>query len=235
MVQLAAAALAFLVLHLGVSGSRLRDLLVARLGEGVYSGLFSLASLGGIVWMAIAYNGAVAENTFIVWDFGPGVQHLGLPVVFLATMLAVPGLLTPNPTAIGGGAVLASADPARGMVRITRHPFLWGVAIWAGFHMLANGDAASIVFFGALLVLSVLGTVSIDAKRRRTYGEAWGRFAAKTSNVPFAAILMGRNGVRLGEIGVFRLAAGLAVFAGLLLAHAQLFRVSPFPGGWVPF
>jgi uncharacterized membrane protein len=31
-----------------------------------------------------------------------------------------------------------------------RHPMLWGMVIWAGAHLLVNGDMASIVLFGGL-------------------------------------------------------------------------------------
>jgi len=76
----------------------------------------------------------------------------------------------------------------RAMLRVTRHPFLWGVAIWAVGHLLVNGDRASIVLFGGMLILAVSGTSSIDAKRRRKLGDKWDAYAAQTSNVPFAAI-----------------------------------------------
>ena len=79
------------------------------------------------------------------------------------------------------------------MLRITRHPFLWGVALWAAGHLMVNGDLASLILFGSLLVLAVFGTGSIDAKRRRALGEKWDAFAAKTSAVPFAAIAAGRQ------------------------------------------
>lgn len=235
MTMLAAAAAFFLAIHLLVSGTRVRDALTGALGEGLYMGVFSLASVAGLVWMAMAYNAAFATETYEVWDFGPGVRHLGIPVMFVALMIGVPGLLTPNPTSAGAGEMLKGEVPVSGLLRVTRHPFLWGSAIWAGFHMLANGDAASIIFFGTFLILTVLGTFSIDAKRRRVYGEAWGRFAQKTSNIPFAAILTGRNSLALGEIGAWRLLAALAVFGAILFAHAWAFSASPFPGGWVPF
>jgi uncharacterized membrane protein len=33
--------------------------------------------------------------------------------------------------------------------RVMRHPFLWGVALWAIAHLLTNGDMASLLLFGA--------------------------------------------------------------------------------------
>src|SRR2546429_8678386 len=84
-------------------------------------------------------------------------------------------------------------DIARGMVRVTRHPFLWGVALWSLVHLIMNGDQASVILSGSLLLLALGGTVAIDAKRRRKFGDAWTQFAQTTSSVPFAAILSGRN------------------------------------------
>lgn len=233
MTMLIVAAAAFLGLHLLIAGTRLRDGIVGAIGEGPYMGLFSLASAGGIVWLALSYNAAFAAGSEVLWDLGPGVSHLGIIVVAVAFLLAVSGLLTPNPTSVGQEAA-AGRDPT-GILRITRHPFLWGVAIWAAFHVAANGDAASVLFFGTFLVLAVLGTVSIDAKRAHKMGEAWAPFANKTSNVPFAAILGGRNTLKLGEIFTFRQAAAVGAFLALLFLHAWAFGASPFPGGWVPF
>ncbi|NWH08259.1 MAG: NnrU family protein [Alphaproteobacteria bacterium] len=235
MIYLVVSATFFMAIHLLIAGTTVRDRLIDAFGETFYLLAFSGLSVAGIVWLVASYNHAAIEDTWLVWDFGPGVRHLGGLIMLVASLFAVMGLLTPNPTAVGGGEVLKSDDPARGMVRITRHPFLWGAAIWAGFHLVANGDAASIVFFGTFLVLSILGTVSIDSKRRRGYGEAWARFSAKTSNIPFGAIITRRNSLNLEEIGLWRLAAATAVFLAILLSHAWLFGVSPFPGGWVPF
>jgi len=233
MTMLIVAAAVFLALHLLIAGTRLRDAIVGAIGEGPYTGLFSLASAGGLVWLVISYNAAFAAGSDVLWNFGPGVSHLGIIVVALAFLFVVSGLLTPNPTGVGQLAAVAR-EPS-GILRITRHPFLWGVAIWAAFHVAANGDAASVLFFGTLLVLAVLGTFSIDAKRARKMGDAWAAFAGKTSNVPFAAILAGRNSLKLGEILTFRQAAALGAFVAALFLHAWAFGVSPFPGSWVPF
>ena len=191
--MLIAAAAVFLGIHLLVAGTRARDAVTGTIGENAYMGLFSLASLGGIVWLVVAYNGAQAggENE-LVYDLGVGVRHLAPLVVLLAFLLAVPGLLLPNPTSVRQEGAATRADAVKGVLAITRHPFLWGVALWAAMHLLANGDTASVLFFGTFLVLALLGTFSIDAKRRRKLGAAWDGFAARTSNLPFAALASGR-------------------------------------------
>jgi uncharacterized membrane protein len=235
MTILFAAAGVFLAIHLLISGTRIRDGITAAIGEGPYMALFSLASIGVIVWMAMGYNRAQAsgEDTFL-YMLGDGVHHLGMPVVFLAFILGVPGLLSPNPTSVRGEGAAQKPETVRGVLRITRHPFLWGVVIWSAFHLAANGDEASVVFFGTFFVLALLGTFSIDAKRRRKLGAAWEGFAAKTSNIPFAAILAGRTKFSFSEYFDWRFLVAILLFVTILFAHVHLFGVSPFPGGWRP-
>jgi len=115
------------------------------------------------------------------------------------------------------------------MLRITRHPFLWGVAIWAIGHLIVNGDPASMVLFGTMLVLALFGTASIDAKRRRALGPKWDAFAAQTSNAPFGAIASGRQKLSLGEVGWWRILLAIAVWALLAWAHPFLFGVGALP------
>jgi uncharacterized membrane protein len=145
-----------------------------------------------------------------------------------AFLLVVIGLATPNPTSVGQEARIAQ-DP-QGIVRVTRHPFLTGVGLWALVHLIANGDWASLVFFGTFAVVAGTGTVSIDAKRRRNQGDAaWQAFAARTSILPFVAILQGRNGFNADEIGGWRALLGLVAYALMLGGHSRLFGVSAFP------
>jgi uncharacterized membrane protein len=80
-------------------------------------------------------------------------------------------------------------------------------------------------------VLALLGTLSIDAKRRRKLGGGWTDFASKTSNVPFGAILSGRTSFSAKEYFDWRFLLALIVFIALLFAHAALFGMSAFPGG----
>lgn len=236
MTMLIAAAAVFLGIHVLVSGTRVRDGLTAAIGERAYLGVFSLASLGAIVWLVMAYNAANGgPDDRELYKLGVGVKHLAIPVVALAFFLGVQGLLMPNPTSVQQEGALARENTIRGVLRITRHPFLWGVAIWAAFHLAANGNLAAVILFGTFLVLSLVGTVSIDAKRKRKLGEAWKEFAAKTSNIPFGAVVTGRNALHLSEDFGWRFGVAMLVFLAVLFSHAHVFGVSPFPNGWVPF
>ena len=236
MVMLVTAALTFLAIHLLVSGTRLRDGIVGAIGEGPYLGLYALTSLVVLIWLVISYNAAsMSPENRMLYDLGRGVRDSGVLVIAIAFLLGVQGLVMPNLTSIQHGAAAAKEANIKGVLRITRHPFLWGVVIWSAFHMAANGDLASMFFFGTFLGVAFFGTFSIDAKRKRKLGSVWDAFAAKTSNIPFAAVISGRNSLNFGEsLGrPFWIAA--AIFLAILFAHYYLFHASPFPNGWIPF
>jgi uncharacterized membrane protein len=72
-------------------------------------------------------------------------------------------------------------------------------------------------------VLALSGAWLIDRRKAATQGEAWKHFAAVTSNLPFAAILSGRNQFKLAEIGWWKIALGLVLYVVFLVFHHRLF------------
>jgi uncharacterized membrane protein len=230
MTNLIVAAVVFLLLHLVVSGTRVRDGLTSAIGEGPYLGLFSLASLAGLIWLGIAFGvarGGPGDSTY--WAANTTTRVIELFIQLAAFLIAVPGIMTRNPTSVGQARSAEDADVVTGMLRISRHPFLWGAAIWAAGHLLVNGDTASLVFFGTFVVLTLAGTASIDAKRQRALGPAWNEFANKTSSVPFAAILSGRQKLNIGEIGILRIGAAVVFYVVMIGAHSHIFGASALP------
>lgn len=221
--QLTLAAVAFAALHLLVSGTRVRDALVARLGERAYRGLFSLASAVTLGWLIWTYGRVRVPTPTTLLELR-GIANV---LMLVALLLVVYGLFTPGPTVVGGERLLDRPDPARGIQRITRHPFLWGVALWAVVHMVFNRELPNLLFFGTFLLVAVAGTFSIDAKRARLFGDRWRRYAAQTSNVPFAAIVQGRAKLAWRELGLVPLGVTVAVFGALVMLHARFFGVPP--------
>jgi uncharacterized membrane protein len=221
---------AFVLLHVGVSATGLRGQIVGRIGEGPYRGIFSVASLALLAWMLTGYS-AMRADPFdplnqTVWSGPDWLRWPAVALILLGVALAVTGLLTPGPTLAGFETrALAAEEPARGVLRITRHPFLWGVALWAAGHLLANGERFALMLFGALGLMVILGARSIDRKGRARSGEAWTRFEDVTSNAPFAAIVQGRNKLVLGEIG-WRGLVGVLAAAAIAWGHPFLFGVA---------
>lgn len=209
MTTLTVATLVFLLTHF-VTSTPLRPVLVNALGEWPYRGVYSLIALVTLGWMIWAYGAAPREP---LWA---GVRAVALVVMPFAFVLIACGYWR-NPTMVGADKLLKSDDPARGMIRITRHPIMWGIMLWAAAHILARGDLKALIFFGGFLGLAALGTLLMDARKKSN--PDWPRFAAVTSHIPFVAIAQGRNRIVWREIGWLRPLIGLAVFFGVLIFH----------------
>lgn len=221
MMQLVAATALFLVTHF-VPSTPLRAAIVRSTGERGYLGLYVLVAIATLGWMIFAYNRAPLEP---LWQ---GVRILPALLMPFAFILVICGVLSRNPTAVAQEKVLKAEEPARGILRVTRHPVQWGILLWAAAHLLARGDLKSAIFFGGFLALSALGMVLIDARKAKALGEDWKRFAGATSNLPFAAIAQGRNRFSAAEIGMAKPLIGLALYAAFLLLHSWLFGARPY-------
>lgn len=222
------ALIAFVGIHVGISATGARRALVGRVGEGAYRIGFSLVSLGLLAWLIHAY-GAMRHDPFdpLTWPLWAPPEWLRPPaiaLIFMGVALATAGALTPGPTFAGFEGSIAKPDPARGILRVTRHPFLWGVALWGAGHALVNGERFALMLFGALAFMALYGARSIDRKGRARAPEAWQRFEDVTSNAPFAAIAQGRNSFALGETWL-RLLAGIIVAAAALALHSKIIGV----------
>jgi uncharacterized membrane protein len=217
---------AFIAMHVGLSGSGLRAMVIRRIGAGPYQGAFSLASIlvfAAVVW---TYGQARVDPAASVLWTPPQAALIAAHVLIIpGLLLAFTGILTPNPTSAGFENTVRGPEPARGVVRITRHPFLWGGVLWGVGHALANGETHAILLGLGIAVMNLIGTGSIDAKRAVRDPDDWARFARVTSNVPFAAIFEGRQSLKLGEMG-WRPFAAAAIVAALYHFHAVLFGVA---------
>lgn len=220
--SLTLAALAWFALHVGVAGSGLRDAIASRTGERAFRGLFSLSSIGSFGWLLFAYRRAPCDPLWVT----PHAFYI-VPVAFvpIAFVLLFGAFSVPNPAALGGRKALERLSPAKGILRITRHPFLWAVMLWAGAHLIVNGNRAAVLLFGTLLATAAVGTGDIDRKRRARDPDAWRRFAEVTSNMPLLAVLQRRNRLVWREL-VLPVVAGLALSAVVLHFHVRWFGVS---------
>jgi uncharacterized membrane protein len=216
LLSLVIAGLAFCGSHVLLSSTRLRGSLRDQLGERGFLAVYSVTSLVIFAWFVSAYAGA---PTIVLWPRQRWTALVPVAVMPLATILLVAGYSTRNPTAVGMERSAAADDPAPGLLRVTRHPIMWAIGLWAISHLVANGDLSSLLFFGSIAVLALGGTVLIDRKKQLALGSNWPRLAEVTSNVPFAALAAGRTRLRWRDIGVLRIATGLLLYAVLYLAH----------------
>jgi uncharacterized membrane protein len=86
--------------------------------------------------------------------------------------------------------------------------------------MIALGDVAGLLAFGSTGFVGIAGASILDAKKARQHGGAWDAFAAATSNVPFLAIIQGRQQLELREIGLWRIGLGVFVPLGVFVSHS---------------
>jgi len=140
-------------------------------------------------------------------------------LVGFSFVLAVGAFSTKNPTSVGKEGELGT-EP-RGVICITRHPFQWAVVLWVAGHMTANGDVASLIFFGTFGLISAFGTYLIDTRMAREQEDAWRVFTARTSNVPFGAIAAGRATLHWKDLWL-PIVLGLAVYAAVFVSHGWI-------------
>lgn len=219
--HLVLAVMVFLAAHSITNLAPVRGPLLRRLGKHGFYGATSVVSTLLLVWAVAAY---LAAPTVVLWAQQPWMRWVPVVTMAVACQLLAVGMTTRNPFSIGPGG--AGFDPRRpGVLRLTRHPVVWALGLWAGAHIVPNGDVAALLLFAPLVVLSLAGPRVLDAKRRRSLGdEAWARLASFTDEPCSVA-----PAVMLREIGPWRLVLGLALFAALLLLHEPVIGVTPLP------
>ena len=169
----------FLGVHFFSSLRPARGRLIAKLGEGVYKGIYSLLSLAGFGLIVAGMGKAPSIGLWnpAAWGHYAAIWFMPIALILLAAAF-IPGNLK----------------------RLTAHPMLWAVTLWALVHLLANGDLAGLLLFGG-----------------------FGLYAL------YAMWSQNRRGVRptptrravAGDIGA--IVAGLIAYALLLKFHASLF------------
>ena len=87
--------------------------------------------------------------------------------------------------------------------------------------MVANGDLASLVFFWTLGLVSVFGSYLIDMRIAREQDGIWPAFAARTSNLPFGAVVTGRAKLDWSDLWLPAL-IGLAGYAVVFVVHGWI-------------
>ena len=203
MLALALASLAFVGTHFALSHP-LRAGFVERLGERGFQIAYSviaLATFGATIW---AYRRAGDQAP--LWIAGDVVWILASLLMWFGSILLV-GSFVGNPALPGARRVRAPG----GVLAITRHPMMWGFAIWAIVHLIVVATPKALLFDGAILLLALGGSVGQDRKKRKLMGERWHEWSAQTAFWPFA------RGLR--SPGAFALIGGTLLFLAATWLH----------------
>ncbi|WP_435660340.1 NnrU family protein [Leisingera caerulea] len=215
--EFTAALMLFLASHAIPVRPPVRPWLVSRLGLRGYIIAYSLLSLAILAWLVVAAARAPYVGVLPYWE---GFRWVPLLVMPLACLLAVAGMMRQNPFSFGGLGLRAfdPADP--GILAVSRHPLLAAMALWAGAHLLANGDLAHVILFGLFAGFAWIGMALIDRRKQRQMGQGeWNRLSRNTARLNLA-----RLRPTAAEAGL-----AAAVFLALLILHAPVIGYSPLP------
>lgn len=136
----------FIGIHVVASLRGLRARLIQAVGEGAYKAFFSLLAASGLGLIIYGHVLWRASGPAQLWDPPLALRHVTLLLMLFAAIAGV-----------------ASQVPSHIRTAL-KHPLLVSVKIWAFAHLLANGDAASVTLFGAILAWAVYDRIAL--KRR---------------------------------------------------------------------
>jgi uncharacterized membrane protein len=220
-VTLALATAAFVGTHFLMSHP-LRPGLVARLGERGFAGAYTLVALATFVWIIFAWR-AVTGPT-LLWIAPLWWWPIASALMLFASILLA-GSLVGNPAFPKPGAKAREIGAPKSVFAITRHPMNWSFILWALVHISISGSTRNLIVAGGIFVLALFGSFGQDARKERLLGDAWRGWEARTSFVPFGALLQGKVRPRDCVPGAIALIGGLAWWALATSWHAPL--VSP--------
>ncbi|MFK7940638.1 MAG: NnrU family protein [Roseovarius sp.] len=216
----AAVIAAFFLTHSVPMRPAVKSQVTARLGTRGFGLLYSVLSvmmLSLLIW-------AAGQAPFVqIWPqlhWHRHAAHIGMLLVCVILALSV---ARPNPFSFGG-VRNSHYDPAHpGITRLTRHPILVALALWAAVHLLPNGDLAHVILFGLLGGFAVAGRWLIDTRKRRDMGQGrWHALNTARQSAPWfqAPQSWGAVGQRLG--------CGLIAFVVIAWAHPYVIGVAVF-------
>lgn len=207
----------FALTHAILSSHPLRDRAVHLLGERLFQGLYSVIAFAVFVPLVLVYAGNKHAGP-LLWFVEPTllidiVTRIGNTI---AAILVVAGLFRPSPTGVTG----RPTRRPRGVQRITRHPLFMGIVLWAFMHLLVNGFASDVVFFGGFVLFGLLGSWHQDHRQKALPDGAYAKFCEQSPFLPFTGggIVKG-----LREVGVLPIVVGLLTAGLLRYFHVGLF------------
>ena len=208
--------LTFALTHMGLSSLRVREALVTRIGEAPFLGLYSVVALAAFVPLVWTYFAHKHAGT-ILWLI-PLSQPLRWGIycaMGVAFVLMVSGLVRPSPA----GMVPTDSTP-RGALRITRHPLFMGLGIFGLLHLIPNGSAADVAFFGGFPLFAVIGCWHQDRRKLASGLASYQAFYARTPFLPFTG---GDTAVGLRELPAAIIVGGIGLTVVLRYFHPRWF------------
>jgi uncharacterized membrane protein len=204
----------FLTTHIVLAENPARGVLVRALGERMFAWSYGAIAVLQLIWIGQAVEAAPVVRYWEPPDWTAAVPLLVMP---LALLLLVCGFTQNNPTASLASGRLARRE-VTGILAVTRHPVMWGLGLWSLTHLAVVAEVGEALRYVAFAALALLFLRRIEAKQRAKWGAAaWADFTARSSNVPFVAMIDGRARLCWCEIGGMRVAITVALYLALVL------------------
>jgi uncharacterized membrane protein len=179
LISLAAASIALIGTHFALSHP-LRAAFVRALGERGFLGLYALVAFASLGWMIFAFRAAPPADL-------PGSGTVGWIVATVLTLVALVlflGSLRKNPAMPDPTGAVTLPKTASGVFMITRHPMMWGFALWAISHFVLWWSVRTLIVATAILILALVGAHLQDRKKAFLIGKDWAAWEAATSYWP---------------------------------------------------
>ncbi len=212
LVELIAACITLVGTHFAMSHP-LRAPMVRIFGAIGFQGVYSLVSLAAMVWIYLSFTATGAATPPLWPGFGDISWAIG-SLLTLAAMVLFAGSFIGNPALPAPGAEQAAKAPPHGVFLITRHPMMWGFALWAIAHMIAAPTPRTLVVAITVLILALVGAHLQDRKKLHLMGEAWAQWESRTSYWP--------RWRKFLSVGALPMLGGLGLWLVLSWSHLPL-------------
>ena len=156
------------------------------------------------------------EPSDTLWIVG-SILTLIAAILLMGSLIRNPALPHPEARAV------EDVPAATGVFAVTRHPMMWGFALWGVAHILVFPEPSNVAVASAMIVLALVGAYLQDVKKAQIQPGFWPAWQQRTSFLPFGAIAAGR--AKFGGFKAHALAGGLVIWLAATWAHMPL-------GGW---
>ncbi len=205
--------------HMLLSSLKIRPRLVGVFGEKGFMGVYSLIALATFVPLVSVYFRNKHSGPML-WSIAitPPIEWGVILVMGVALIMLVAGVLTPSPAAMN-----VSPDQSievRGVHYITRHGVFMAVGLFGLVHLIPNGFASDIAFFGGFPIFAIAGCIHQDRRKLVTDATRYAEFHAATPLIPFTG---GQTLRGLRELSFVAYSVGISLAIALRYFHAQWF------------
>ncbi len=203
---LAAASIMFVGSHFLMSHP-LRMHMVRKFSANGFLGIYSLVSFATFGWMLLEFGRAPKGDA--LWPASDAVWIVASVLTLVAAVL-FSGSFIRNPALPGVPDAMAGQAPF-GVFKATRHPMMWGFALWGVAHILVAPRIDNFIFAGSLVFLALVGSKAQEIKKRKLMGAQWDGWLRRTQ---FAV-----HPVALFQVGIGPWIAGIILWAAATWAH----------------